>query len=34
VGFTGPFCIEFPVRGDLGPFRECVRELRLRFAVP
>jgi sugar phosphate isomerase/epimerase len=31
VGFRGPFCIEFPVRNDLGPFHACVKELRAGF---
>jgi len=31
IGFDGSFCVEFPVRGDLGPFRACTTELRKRF---
>ncbi len=33
VGFRGPFCVEFPVREDLAPFRRCVRDLRERFGA-
>jgi len=31
TGFDGVFCVEFPAREDLGPFRECVAELSERF---
>lgn len=31
VGFNGTFCVEFPVRENLSPFRECVSELNRRF---
>ena len=31
AGFAGTFCVEFPVRDDLEPFRTCLRELRSRF---
>ena len=27
-GYAGTYCVEFPVRDDLGPFRECVARLR------
>jgi hypothetical protein len=32
IGFTGSFCVEFPVRHDPGPLRACVAELRQGFA--
>ncbi|MDX9981895.1 MAG: sugar phosphate isomerase/epimerase family protein [Lentisphaeria bacterium] len=28
VGFAGTYCVEFPVRDDQAPFRQCLRELR------
>jgi len=28
AGFDGTFCVEFPVRDDLAPFRECVAQIR------
>lgn len=28
IGFQGTYCVEFPVRGDHKPFRQCLRELR------
>ncbi len=31
IGFDGIICVEFPVRDDLGPFRECMAEMRRRF---
>jgi len=31
VNFDGTFCVEFPVRDDTGPFRECLAEIRQRF---
>lgn len=31
AGFAGRFCVEFPVREDLGPFRACLAELREFF---
>ena len=31
IGFDGTFCVEFPVRDDLAPFRSCLQELRARF---
>ncbi len=32
VGFDGTFCVEFPVRENTAPFRECVRELWDRWS--
>lgn len=31
AGFTGVFCVEFPVRDDTAPFHACLTELRSRF---
>jgi sugar phosphate isomerase/epimerase len=31
TGFDGVFCVEFPVRDCLDPFRTCLSELRERF---
>ena len=31
IGFEGPFCVEFPVREDMEPFRRCMHDLRQRF---
>jgi sugar phosphate isomerase/epimerase len=32
VGFDGTFCVEFPVREDQQPFRDCLRAIRTRWA--
>ena len=32
LGFDGTFCVEFPVRDDLAPFRRCVADVRRMFA--
>ncbi len=34
VGFDGLFCVEFPVRDDLAPFRECLHEIRRLWQGP
>jgi hypothetical protein len=31
VKFDGIFCVEFPMREDLQPFRACAREIRSRW---
>ena len=31
LGFDGTFCVEFPVRDDLKPFRRCLADLRRQF---
>lgn len=31
IGFDGTFCVEFPVREDMRPFRTCVAEIRRRW---
>jgi len=34
IGFAGSYCIEFPVRDDQEPFRQCVAELSARAGIP
>ncbi len=31
VGFDGAFCVEYPVRDDLAPFRQCIADLARRW---
>jgi sugar phosphate isomerase/epimerase len=31
VGFAGAFCVEFPARDDLAPFRQCLHDIAARW---